>query len=202
MLAQDYAVTLQVKTNITSDDFPSLCSNKDWDGADVIDLISTSNMGHTLKAGVMEGWTIFMQPNGAWGWNIGDGKYRLDYLPTNLQRINDGKLHEIAISFYLDKKTAWLYFDGRHVAIYSLAELKLTANSITKNLSFSENSKFKIKNEKAGKFSQTTDDIEGNYSMKGKKSDSHYLQEKPQKLETGLRTPKLVFLRNPKSKNR
>jgi hypothetical protein len=41
--AQDYAIRLQVKTAKTSEDFPSLCSNKQWDGAKVIDLISTSN---------------------------------------------------------------------------------------------------------------------------------------------------------------
>ncbi len=182
LIAQDYAVSLQVKTTMVSDDFPSLCSNKQWDGAAVVDLISTSNMGHTLEPGVNVGWSVFMQPNGAWGWNIGDGKHRLDYLPTTLQRINDGKWHEIAISFYLNKKTAWLYFDGRHVAIYSLSELNLIEESVVEILSFSEKNGFKIRNEKVGKFSQTTDEITNNYKLKGEKVSSNYLQEKPQKL--------------------
>jgi exonuclease III len=181
-MAQDYAVSLQVKTTLGSEDFPSLCSNKQWDDAAVIDLISTSNMGHTLESGIKAGWTVFMQPNGAWGWNIGDGKYRLDYLPTSLQKINDGKWHEIAISFYIDKQTAWLYFDGRHVAIYSLSELNLTKDAITKSISFSEFKGFKIKNEKAGKFSQTIEDIALNYGLKNSNEGSNYLQEKPEKL--------------------
>ena len=76
-------------------------------------------MGLTLASGKSAGWSIFMQPNGAWGWNIGDGKGRLDYLPSSKQKVNDGKWHSIGLSFYFDKQTAWLYFDNKHVAIYS-----------------------------------------------------------------------------------
>jgi len=162
IVAQDYTVSFKVKTKSVSEKFPSLCSNKEWDGAPVIDLISTSNMGNTLASGVKSGWTIFVQPNGAWGWNIGDGKRRLDYLPTTLQRINDGKWHELAVSFYLDKKTAWLYFEGKHVAIYSLSELNLENIHIKNSLSFSENKNLKIKKAKTGKFVQPLSYIEKN----------------------------------------
>jgi endonuclease/exonuclease/phosphatase family metal-dependent hydrolase len=122
-----------------------------------------------------------MQPNGAWGWNIGDGKYRLDYLPSRLQKINDGKWHEIAVSFYMDKQTAWLYFDGRHVAIYSLKELNLTKDAITKTVAFSETKTFKLKNEAAGTFSQTTEQITNNFNLNGDKNTAHYVQKKPEK---------------------
>ena len=165
--SQNYSVTFEVKTNSTSKEYPSIVSNKNWDGAPEIDLISTSNMGLTLESGKKQGWSIFMQANGAWGWNIGDGKKRLDYLPTTLQRINDGKWHQIAISFYLAKKTAWLYFDGRHVAIYSLSELNLTKELFTNNIDFSENKQLNIKNEKTGKFIVETK--------------RNYLQTKPEK---------------------
>ena len=144
-VGQDYKVSFKVKTKIQSEKFPSLLSNKNWDGASVVDFISTSNMGKSLASGKLAGWTIFMQPNGAWGWNIGDGKYRLDYLPTKLQRINDGKWHEISISFYLKKKTAWLYFEGKHVAIYSLSELNLKDNMIVEKMALSKNKELKIK---------------------------------------------------------
>ena len=123
--AQEYSLFFKVKTKLDPGDFPALVSNKHWDGAKVIDLISTSNMGKTLESGKEIGWTVFIQPNGAWGWNIGDGEQRLDYLPTVRQRINDGKWHEVGVVFYKEKKTAWLYFDQEHVAIYSLSELKL-----------------------------------------------------------------------------
>lgn len=156
--AQDYTVAFEVKTKSASKDFPSLVSNKEWDGAPVIDLISTSNMGLTLESGQLAGWSVFMQPNGAWGWNVGDGKNRLDYLPTAKQRINDGKWHQIAMSFYIDKKTAWLYFDGRHVAIYSLAELGLSKKDLNENIVFSTNARFSIRKKKVGKLSVEAED--------------------------------------------
>ena len=149
--SQDFSVSLQVKTNAISDNFPSISTNKQWDDAPVIDLISTSNMGLTLESGKNAGWSIFMQPNGAWGWNIGDGENRLDYLPTTKQQINDGDYHEIAISFYFNKKTAWLYFDNKHVAIYSLSELNLSQDMFTQNIKFNASSEIKIKKKSLGK---------------------------------------------------
>jgi exonuclease III len=156
--AQDFSVSLQVKTNSISAKFPSISTNKQWDDAPVIDLISTSNMGLTLESGKKAGWSIFIQPNGAWGWNIGDGKNRLDYLPTTKQQINDGDWHEIAISFYFDKKTAWLYFDNKHVAIYSLSELKMTSEMFTQNIEFSSDSTIKIKKKSLGKITLNVDE--------------------------------------------
>lgn len=153
--AQDYSLNIKVKTTNSSEKFPSLYSNKDWDYAPVIDLISTSNMGLTLESGKNKGWSLFLQPNGAWGWNIGDGKNRLDYLPTKKQQINDGKWHEIGISFYLDKKTAWLYFDKKHVAIYSLSDLQLSEEAISLNGSISKKSSFRIKNVECEKLDQS-----------------------------------------------
>ena len=36
--AQDHTEYYQVKTKISADNFPSLCSNKEWDGDEIIDL--------------------------------------------------------------------------------------------------------------------------------------------------------------------
>ena len=149
--AQDHSVIFKVKTNVQSEQFPSLISNKNWDDAKVIDLISTSNMGLTLASGSKSGWTIFVQPNGAWGWNMGDGEHRLDYLPTTLQRVNDNQWHEIAISFYLDKETAWLYFDGKHVAIYSLSELNFKAEDVLRKQVATSEKVIKVKDLNEGK---------------------------------------------------
>ena len=168
--AQDYAVQFKIKTKSNTKTFPSFASNKNWDGAKIVDLISTSNMGFTLESGKMAGWSVFIQPNGSWGWNIGDGKARLDYLPSELQKVNDGKWHQIAVSFYLDKKTAWLYFDERHVAIYSLSELNLTKEHLTNNMVFSDNNQFSIKEEKTGVF-----------KIKSRKN-AGYLENTPDKL--------------------
>lgn len=144
-----YIVSFQIKTNLASEEFPSLCSNKEWDDSDVIDLISSSNMGLTLESGIKKGWALFLQPNGAWGWNIGDGKKRLDYLPTTIQKINDDKWHQIEIVYCLNDNTVWFYFDKRHVAIYSLSELDLEDKTITENNCFAKHKSFTIKDEKA-----------------------------------------------------
>ncbi len=179
--AQDLSVKFDVKTSLESNAFPSLYTNKNWDGAATIDLISTSNMGLTLESGKKSGWTIFMQPNGAWGWNIGDGKNRLDYLPSTLQKINDGKWHEIAVSFYLDKKTAWLYFDGRHVAIYSLSELKLTEEAITNVMLKNDRKNIVIKKMQEGNFELDPKSLANSYKEKDRKA-LIYDQKKPDKL--------------------
>jgi len=180
--AQDYSLSFEVKTNTTSNKFPSLVSNKQWDDAPEVDLISTSNMGLTLESGSKSGWTIFVQPNGAWGWNIGDGKNRLDYLPTTLQRINDGKWHQLAVSFYLDKETAWLYFDGRHVAIYSLSELDVDKILIDENIIFTASNTIKIKKKVSGSNEQTTKAMEAHRKQTAGSKSAHYSQNKPDKL--------------------
>jgi len=182
IFAQDYMLTFEVKTSSTSNKFPSLVSNKKWDGAPEVDLISTSNMGLTLESGSKSGWTVFLQPSGAWGWNIGDGKNRLDYLPSAIQNINDGKWHQIAISFYLAKETAWLYFDGRHVAIYSLSELDVDKILITENISFTESNNIKIKKKAQGNYKQTPKITDDNWKQIDGKRSIHYLQNKPDKL--------------------
>ncbi|PCJ58585.1 MAG: hypothetical protein COA79_12550 [Planctomycetota bacterium] len=144
-----YTVNFCVNTKLSSEKFPLLCGNKKWDDSDVIDLISNHNMGLSLASGQYEGWSLFVQPNGAWGWNIGDGENRLDYLPTALQIINDGKWHEIAISFHFNDKTVWLYYDNRHVAIYSLSEINFSDDLVTKNIFFINNSQINIKDIKS-----------------------------------------------------
>jgi len=180
-IGQDYSLYFKVKTKSVSKDFPSLITNKNWDDASVVDLISTSNMGLSLESGTKAGWSIFIQPNGAWGWNIGSGKERLDYLPSTLQRINDGKSHDIAISFYKDKKTAWLYFDGRHVAIYSLSELGMKWEDITKVISIKSQKDISIKKLKEGKFEQNANSVALLYNSDLKTS-LLYAQDKPNKL--------------------
>jgi len=141
----NYTIKFEVKTKLKSNNFPSLCANKKWDGAETIDLISKHNMGKSLVSGQNQGWCIFLQPNGAWGWNLGDEKNRLDYLPTSLQKINDGEWHEIAITFCFDKKVVWLFFDKRHVAVYSLSELNIPKDAIIQNIYFVDDNQINIK---------------------------------------------------------
>lgn len=180
--SQSFDVVLNVKSKLISDAFPSLATNKNWNGADTINLISTSNMGITLESGKKSGWSIFMQPNGAWGWNIGDGKNRLDYLPTTKQRINDGKWHQIAISYQLKNNTAWMYFDGKHVAIYSLSELANDKIEFKGAVNFSNTKTIKLKDKEFGNLLLTPDKVASDWYATEEVIQQSYLGTKPEKL--------------------
>jgi endonuclease/exonuclease/phosphatase family metal-dependent hydrolase len=94
----DYSFALWVRLEGKNDRFPALASNKEWEGAPMVDLLSQSNMGITLGSGVIPGWVVGLQPNGAWHWNLGNGKSRLDYLPTaDRQSVVDGRWHLLAV---------------------------------------------------------------------------------------------------------
>ncbi len=114
-------VSLWVKLAGSAESFPALAANKPWEGGEVVDLISTSNMGITLSTGTGRGWALALQPNGSWHWNLGNGQHRLDYLPTaERQPINDGEWHLLAFTIDRNSNTARLYYDGKNVAIYAI----------------------------------------------------------------------------------
>ncbi len=117
-----YSFSVWVKLSGQDSNYPCIASTKTWEQGKIIDLLSSHNMGKTLETGKGLGWTIAIQPNGAWTWNIGDGRtQRLDYIPTaERQSITDNRWHLIAFTVNRSRKTARLYFDGKNVAIYSI----------------------------------------------------------------------------------
>lgn len=118
--SEDFSVALWVRLSGKGVGFPSLAANKIWDGSQEVDLLSTSNMGITLQSGVHRGWALALQPNGSWSWNAGNGKSRLDYLPTaERQPILDDRWHLLAFCSDANRKEARLFYDGVNVAIYS-----------------------------------------------------------------------------------
>ncbi len=131
-----HQIRFKVKTSISSDSFPAIVASKNWNSstAFIIDLTSNSNFGKTLTSGIRKGWSIFLQPNGAWGWNLGDNKKRLDYLPTTKQQINDGKWHEIIQVYDFHQEAVRLFFDGQEVAIYNFGALDLSSAQIVENI--------------------------------------------------------------------
>ena len=119
-----FTVELRIKTTISQETFPALASDKIWDGGAIEDFTSRHNYGKSLDSGLRSGWCIALQPDGAWTWNLADGKKRLDYLPTaERQSIADNRWHHLAFSLDWPRREARLYYDGRAVAVYSLAEL-------------------------------------------------------------------------------
>ncbi|WP_190811167.1 endonuclease/exonuclease/phosphatase family protein [Flagellimonas sp. S3867] len=71
-----------------------------------------------------KGWQLYTRENGAWALLLNDGKSRYEYRPTaERQRINDGEWHQIVFTVDRAKQEAWMYFDGKNVAIYNTPNL-------------------------------------------------------------------------------
>ena len=124
--AQDgFSVRLWVRASGPLAGHAAIAASKAWDGGEVVDFTSNSNLGRSLSTGSLEGWAIATQPNGSWAWNLGDGSRRLDYLPTvGRQPIADGEWHQLGFALDRDAGVARLYHDGREVAIYDVSGLK------------------------------------------------------------------------------
>lgn len=124
-VAADWQLSFAVRTTASSDSFPMIAGNKAWETGGVIDVTTHHNLGLTRSSGALAGWAISLQPNGSWAWNIGSGQRRLDYLPTAVrQPINDGKWHELQVTFIENQRAVYLLHDQRVVAIYSLDDLQ------------------------------------------------------------------------------
>ena len=116
----DYTVSFWVKTSHNKNNYQALITNKAWDSGKEINLISTSNMGMTRDSGKFKGFTIGIQPSDAYFWNIGNGKSRLDYLPTaKRQPINNNNWHLLVATFSHTQKECRIYYNGKNVAIYT-----------------------------------------------------------------------------------
>lgn len=71
------------------------------------------------------GWCIGTQENGAWYLALSDGESTYTYEPTaRRQAINDGRWHQLTLSLDKAREEAWMYLDGRNVAIYQIKGLK------------------------------------------------------------------------------
>lgn len=122
--AQTRLIGAWVQTRAASAELPALFSNKDWNGGKVIDTTSNHALGKVRDTGTRAGFAFFLQASGAWGFNLGDGKRRLDYLPgAPRQRVNDGKLHLLVAAIHRTNKECHLFFDGQRVAIYCIRGL-------------------------------------------------------------------------------
>ena len=63
-----------------------------------------------------------MLPDGAWTWNAGDGRRRIDHRPEAAdQGIADGRWHELGFAIDREQGVARLYHDGRRVALHDLS---------------------------------------------------------------------------------
>ncbi len=102
-------------------DLPSLAANKDWESGAVRDYTTNNSYGFGRESGALAGFAISVLPDGAWTWNAGDGRLRIDHRPEAAdQGIVDGSWHEIGFAVDRGMGVVHLFHDGRRVALHDL----------------------------------------------------------------------------------
>jgi endonuclease/exonuclease/phosphatase (EEP) superfamily protein YafD len=77
------------------------------------------------------GWVLYSS-GGTLAWSIGSGKRRLNYERENghIMPVNDGKWHQLTMSYSKEKSEIRLYYDGNNKAIYKVGFQFKTSNPI------------------------------------------------------------------------
>ena len=120
-LAQDFSLRLPVRWEGKAPaDLPRIVGNKAWESGAVTDYTTNNSYGLGRELGRLAGFAISVLPGGAWTWNAGDGKARIDHRPEAAdQGVADGRWHEVgfvvdrAAGQYLGHPKTVLLADGR-----------------------------------------------------------------------------------------
>ncbi len=112
--SEDFSVSVWVKSKSNTLEPAVILSNADF---------STKPMGIYGRRRISNGFTLYSQ-NGAWGWNIGNGRLHYNYEPIAAdQAVNHNKWHNLVFSYNAVKKEARLFYDGINRVILSLGDL-------------------------------------------------------------------------------
>ncbi|MEM8889025.1 MAG: endonuclease/exonuclease/phosphatase family protein [Bacteroidota bacterium] len=85
-------------------------------------FLSQKRFGNkSIAAQKNPGWVLYSS-GGSMGWSIGSGERRINYERDNGNKmpLNDGKWHQLAMTFNKDLREFRLYYDGFHVAAYKV----------------------------------------------------------------------------------
>ncbi len=76
---------------------------------------------NSLKSQKNKGF-VFYHSHGTWAWNIGSGNRRLTYERDNGSRmpLNDGRWHQLAMTYEKQKSTLRLFYDGINWVTYNI----------------------------------------------------------------------------------
>ncbi|MCP3978586.1 MAG: hypothetical protein GY716_04520 [bacterium] len=114
-----------VRMDAAPGDLPTLAANKAWSDGEIRDYTTNNEFGIGRESGTTRGFAISVLPDGAWTWNAGDGKSRVDHRPEAAdQGIADGRWHEIGFACDQEHGVAHLFHDGRRVAIHDLRQVR------------------------------------------------------------------------------
>jgi endonuclease/exonuclease/phosphatase family metal-dependent hydrolase len=109
----------------SSDDFTVLFwVRSSADSANKMVVVSQKVLpDNSLESQKNEGWA-FSSMHGTWAWNVGSGNRRLNYQRENGYRmpINDGRWHQVAMSYDSSTSLFRLYFDGANWATYNIED--------------------------------------------------------------------------------
>ncbi len=120
-LANDFTFRMCVRMSSAPQDLPTLAANKAWESGEIVDYTTNNSFGLGRASGALAGFAISVLPDGAWTWNAGDGKRRIDHRPEAAdQGIADGLWHEVGFSIDRESGIAQLFHDGRRVALHDL----------------------------------------------------------------------------------
>ncbi len=108
--SNDFSVAFWVRTTAGSDRRMTLLSTK-------------RSADNSLASQKQAGWTYYVS-DGTWAWNLGSGDRRLTYERDNGLRmpLNDGRWHQLAMTYDADRAQLRLYYDGRERALYNVAD--------------------------------------------------------------------------------
>lgn len=114
------------------DDLPTLAANKAWSEGEIRDYTTNNEYGFGRESGTERGFAISVLPDGAWTFNAGNGKSRIDHRPEGAdQGIADGRWHEVGFAVDQERGVAHLFHDGRRVAIHDLRQVRDLRSDMT-----------------------------------------------------------------------
>lgn len=120
-LAKSFTFRMCVRMKAAPEDLPALAANKAWSEGKIRDYTTNNAFGLGRESGKARGFAISVLPDGAWTWNAGDGRYRIDHRPeAKDQGIADGRWHEVGFAIDRAAGVAALFHDGRRVALHDL----------------------------------------------------------------------------------
>ena len=141
----DFTFRMCVRMKSPPDDLPTLAANKAWEEGAIKDYTTNNTYGVGRESGRQAGFAISVLADGAWTWNAGDGRRRIDHRPeARDQGIADGRWHELGFAIDREHGVAHLYHDGRRVAVHDLQGVGSLASKAASIAVGSSNHRFEI----------------------------------------------------------
>jgi exonuclease III len=105
-----FSVQFWIRTTAESGSRMALLSQKDY-------------KDNSLASQKAAGWAFYMS-DGTWAWNMGSGKRRITYERDNgeYMPLNDGRWHQLTMTYDKELGQVRLYYDGVNKAIYNLRD--------------------------------------------------------------------------------